>query len=208
MVAPRQRRSAEDAQREILDAAERRLIAHGPSALRLQDVASDVGISHPTVLHHFGSREALVQAVVARAIAVLEQDLLDALVASRDADDHGVAMIDRVYDTLARRGHGRLLAWLMLSGHAPLGMGPSDKWQMIAQLTHAERVRRHGARNVPPLEDTQFAVILCALALFGEAIAGPATFTSAGLAGDGEVEPRFRRWLAELLYTHLERKKR
>jgi AcrR family transcriptional regulator len=169
----------------------------------LQDVASDVGISHPTVLHHFGSREALVEAVVARAIAALEQDLLQVLSTSRAELDHGVELIDRVYDTLARRGHGRLLAWLILSGHSSSGMGPSAQWQLIAELTHAERLRQHPSADPPPLEDTRFAVILCALALFGEAIAGTATFTSAGLGDDADAEPRFRRWLAELLYAHL-----
>ncbi len=208
MIATRQRRSAEDARREILDAAEARLVAAGPSALRLQDVATDVGISHPTVLHHFGSREALVHAVVERAIQTLERDLLAALVSSQADADHGVALLDRVFDTLARRGHGRLLAWLILSGHAPLGVAPSRQWEMIAELTHTERLRRHEGGDPPTYEDTRFTVILSALALFGEAIAGPPTFASAGMGDDPEVEPRFRRWLAELLHAHLQGKPR
>jgi len=34
----------------------------------LQEIAADVGVSHSTILHHFGSREALVEAVVTRAL--------------------------------------------------------------------------------------------------------------------------------------------
>jgi AcrR family transcriptional regulator len=45
--------------------------------LRLQDIAADVGISHPAVLHHFGSREALVHAVIQRAILSLQKTWSD-----------------------------------------------------------------------------------------------------------------------------------
>src|SRR5580693_3024846 len=77
--APRRRRTAEQARSAILDAAERRLVADGPGAIRLQEVAKDVGVSHPTVLHHFGSREGLVEAVVARALDSLHGGLLAAV---------------------------------------------------------------------------------------------------------------------------------
>src|SRR6478736_553059 len=64
---PRVRRDAETARAAILEATEKRLVHVGPSGIRLQEVAADAGVSHPTVLHHFGSREALVQAVIVRA---------------------------------------------------------------------------------------------------------------------------------------------
>ncbi|MGH7329781.1 MAG: TetR/AcrR family transcriptional regulator, partial [Polyangiaceae bacterium] len=57
---PRRRLDAEAARKLILDATERRLVRVGPSGIRLQEVAKDAGVSHPTVLHHFGSRELLV----------------------------------------------------------------------------------------------------------------------------------------------------
>ena len=72
----RRRLSSEDAREAILAATEKRLREVGPDALRLQEIASDVGLSHPTVLHHFGNREALVSAVVARAMLALETDLI------------------------------------------------------------------------------------------------------------------------------------
>ena len=40
----RVRRTKEEAQRVILDAAEERLAKGGPEALRLQDIAADVGV--------------------------------------------------------------------------------------------------------------------------------------------------------------------
>src|SRR4051812_32579591 len=79
---PRRRRDAEDARAAILDAAERRLVLAGPAGIRLQEVAADVGVSHPTVLHHFGSREALVAAVIHRALERIHAEVVQAIGAS------------------------------------------------------------------------------------------------------------------------------
>jgi hypothetical protein len=46
-------------------------------------------------------------------------------------------------------------------------------------------------------------VVLSSLALFGEAVAGRASFDAAGLADDRAAPRRFREWLAELLEAHL-----
>jgi len=59
----------------IMDAVEKRLQEVGPVGIRLQDVAADVGVSHPTVLHHFGSREELLRQIADRALATVELPL-------------------------------------------------------------------------------------------------------------------------------------
>ena len=58
------RRSATQARELILEAAESQLSRFGPDSLRLKQLAADVGMSHPAILHHFGSRDGLVRAVV------------------------------------------------------------------------------------------------------------------------------------------------
>src|SRR6185295_17110146 len=65
---PRRRLRAEEAQRRILEAAEKQLMKVGPEGLRLTDLAQALGVSHPAILHHFGSREGLVAAVVRHAL--------------------------------------------------------------------------------------------------------------------------------------------
>ena len=67
----------------ILDAAEKRLREGGPDAIRLQDIARDVGIAHPTILHHFETRDGLTLALQQRAMQRLEQDLFDVLQPSK-----------------------------------------------------------------------------------------------------------------------------
>lgn len=196
------RRSAEEAQRLILDAAEKRLAQVGPAGLRLQEVAADVGIAHPTILHHFGSREALIHAVVQRALDALYTDLMKELqreLAGGKADP--VKLINRAFQTLSQRGHARLWVWLALSGQLPPSVQP---WvREIASLSHEARKKRSGSER-RSFEHTLFRTMLAGLAMFGEAIIGDAMRESAGLADDPKAAARFRAWLGRFLAEALD----
>src|SRR5262249_43552948 len=140
-TSPRIRRTAEEARTAILDAAERQLSEGGPAALRLQQVAADVGISHPTVLHHFGTRELLLQAVVTRSLASLHADVVNAIVNTPPGDERMAMLIERVFEALDRGGHGRALAWLALSGLSP--PESEGRLRQVAEAAHAMRRERH-----------------------------------------------------------------
>jgi AcrR family transcriptional regulator len=172
---PRKRRTAEEARTSILDAAEKRLVASGPAAIRLQEVAADVGVSHPTILHHFGSREALVEAVVRRALDSLHAQMLAAVGTSPGSTGKVTALLDSVFDVFAAGGHGRTLLWLTLSGHAP---AENLHIRSLAEAVHKIRCDRHsGSKRRPAFEDTYSDPL------------GPR---------------RFRRWLARVIHDHLE----
>jgi len=64
---------ADEARTRILTAAERKLAEVGPEQLRLTELAAELGISHQAILYHYGSREELVSAVLAHAIARINQ---------------------------------------------------------------------------------------------------------------------------------------
>jgi AcrR family transcriptional regulator len=201
----RARPQAADMRDAILDAAEKRLREAGPGAIRLQEVAAEVGISHPAVLHHFGSREGLVRAVVDRAIQKLQADLVSALARAPAGGDPGAAMFEQVFTVLFDEGHARLMAWLFLTGDDALATDEARAgWKRIAELTHASRVA--ATRGAPPTyEDTRFTIVLSALALFGHAIAGRATFDMAGFGRSSSVDKKFRAWLAKMLSAHMRR---
>src|SRR5918912_3670191 len=52
----------------ILDAARAEFAQRGFPAARLQDIAERAGLTHPTLLYHFGSKERLYAAVIEQAM--------------------------------------------------------------------------------------------------------------------------------------------
>lgn len=204
--AKRVRRTAEEARRLILDAAEARLARQGPEGLRLQDIARDVGISHPAILHHFESREGLVRALITRANSQLRDKLLAALAGDEMSDD-AVDHIGHVFEVLSDRGTARLLSWLLLTGRAGEGLpDQSAGHNVMGEIVQALQTRReeHAIAKglpTPDKEDTLFTAMLAANAAFGEAIVGRQLAEAAGLDQDGLK--RFRVWFAKVINDHL-----
>src|SRR5215471_4514357 len=120
-MATRVRRPVERAREEILDAAERHLVAGGPDAVRVQVVARDVGVSDGTVHYHFGSREGLMQALLRRA----GRRLRDALATTVDRWEPEALAVEELAELLrelySERQYARLTAWLRLAGWKPTG---------------------------------------------------------------------------------------
>ena len=198
----RVRRTAEDAQSAILDAASKRMSAVGPGGLRLQDVAADVGVSHPTILHHFGSREGLVAAVVHRSVDALHASLVEEIGKGRRGEKPVLEMLEAAARVLGPMGHARVVAWLSLAGEIPDTRG-SENIERIARAAHELRQHLH-REDTPPYEDMYFVIILSALALFGDVIVGPMLHPPEDERARERRSKRFRAWLARLLQSHLE----
>tara|TARA_R110000868_G_scaffold42158_19_gene143075 strand:+ start:9557 stop:10309 length:753 start_codon:yes stop_codon:yes gene_type:complete len=201
----RVRRSAEEARRLILDAAEERLAAQGPEGIRLQDIARDVGISHPAILHHFESREGLVRALIDRTSQQLREKILSALKSKQgveealDAND----IIANVFEALSDKGTARLLSWMLLTGRAAENRTSGALVTEIADELHTQRKESaltHD-RPAPDREDTLFIAMLTASAAFGDAIIGRELAKDAQLDQAGVA--RYRAWFAKLLYDHV-----
>ena len=203
----RRRRTAEEARRVILDAAEKLLREGGPEGIRLQDVARDVGISHPTILHHFESREGLTRALQIRAMERLEEELFRTL-ESEPANEHtAVGMLERVFATLGDAGHARLLAWRALGPDPPsAGERGTPILRELAERVHARRVAHRRARGLElmPAEDSELLVRLITVAMLGDGLFGPFVDELMGYGTDPAVRRRFRVWLGRLLVEHLD----
>lgn len=200
-LAPRRRHSAEEARQRILEAAQRRLAASGPEGLRLQEIASDLGISHPAILHHFGSREGLLQALAAHSGQSLNAEIAERIRAG-GADLGEILALTR--ETLASQGQARLLAWLALSGRLPAESPPL--LQGLVEVVHTGHAARRAEQGkaAPRREDTVHAVLLVAFCLFGEALVGDLFRASVGQE-DPDSPERFQAWLGELLERQFSR---
>jgi AcrR family transcriptional regulator len=202
---PRIRRTAQVARELILDAAEADLIEGGVSGLRLVALAEKVGMSHSSILHHFGSRDGLIRAVVQRTAGRMEQEVFAALEGPVD-ENAAASILERVFRALGEKGHARLMMQLYLArgehGIDPINYG--TRLRHIAVAVHRARQSRERG-GVPPFEDTLFTVMLTALSMFGDAIAGPALRASASLDEDPDADRRFIAWLARLLHGHLDK---
>jgi len=193
----RLRRTPEEARRLILKTAQALIASTGPEGLRLQDIAAAAGISHPLILHHFGSREGLVRALTRQAAA----DLRDKLVAAMASSEYSIEQqLDRVFDAF-RDGLAQRLAWLVTVD--PDGGAEAKQLIMrdIADRLHARRATAPPGPAIPRA-DTDALIHLVATAAFGDALYGTQLHRSAGLPATSETDRGFRLWLAALIRTY------
>jgi TetR/AcrR family transcriptional regulator, repressor for neighboring sulfatase len=191
----RLRRTPEEARRLILEAAQTRLATTGPEGLRLQEIAAAAGVSHPLILHHFGSREGLVRALTREAAA----ELRDKLVATMESTEYSVEqLLDRVFDTF-RDGLAQRLAWLVTVDPGGGAEGTQLIIRDIADRLHARRIATAPPGAAITRADTDALIHLVATSAFGDALYGAQLHRSAGLPATSETDRSFRRWLAALI---------
>lgn len=175
----RRRRPAEETRAEILEVAQRHLFERGPEALRLDEIAAEVGISRQAILHYYGNRDGLLRAVVEQAWTGLFRDLATLATADREP----VEFADHVDDVVRKRGNARLGAWLLLSSQ-----GLPD--------TMFEDVLEGLPDRMSSADDAGYRLLMVGAALFGDAIFGRRLRQVLGLEEGEEARADFRRWLA------------
>jgi TetR/AcrR family transcriptional regulator, repressor for neighboring sulfatase len=194
----RQRRTPEEARRLILETAQALIASTGPEGLRLQDIAAAAGISHPLILHHFGSREGLVRALTRQAVA----ELRDKLVTAIESSEYSVErQLDRVFDAF-RDGLAQRLAWLATVDTGGGTEGTQMIMRDIADRLHARRIATAPPGALISRGDTDALIHLVATAAFGDALYGMQLHRSAGLPATSETAHSFRLWLAALIRAH------
>jgi TetR/AcrR family transcriptional regulator, repressor for neighboring sulfatase len=194
--SPRTRRSAAEARQRILEVAQRELLRVGPEALRLTDLARQLGLSHPAILHHFGSREGLVAAVVQHSMHALTQQLMAAFEPPNVQRIDRFELIDLVARVCREGGLARLLAFLLL--HDRERSEPSSGELPLKPLVDTAHELRQRFGHPASYEETRFEIQLIAVVLLGDAIFGDAVRVATG-AREQLASAEFRRRLTQLL---------
>ena len=178
------------------------MAASGPAGLRLQEVAKAAGVSHPTILHHFGSREGLIQALNLRAIEQLRTVLIDVLKASPGSSENAITPTFAAYrDGLARR-----MVWLMQSGSFAIGPAGLPMLDEMVLALQALRERLAGPDTRIDIADTRAIVHLTTFAAFGDAILGKRLRRAQSPDEEIAQREKFETWFGELLNVYMTRK--
>jgi AcrR family transcriptional regulator len=138
---------------QLLDLAYEYALAHGLGELSLRPLATAIGSSPRVLLFLFGSKDALVRALLARARAD-ELVMLDQLAAGPPGGDPLLAAADRVWDWLARPEHRALLG-LWVEAYARSVIDPDGPWAGFARETVADWLRVLAAAQPAPARRTR-----------------------------------------------------
>lgn len=134
--------------RELLDAAYQHVLGNGLSDMSLRPLAKAIGSSPRVLLFLFGSKEELVQALLARA----RQDELAYLAALRDGQEAAVGGRE-IWSWLAAPSHRALLA-LWVEGYARSLLGEPGPWADFGSQTVRDWLGLLAACQPASLRDT------------------------------------------------------
>jgi AcrR family transcriptional regulator len=194
--ARRVRRTPEEARTLALASARRLLLVEGPDAITLQSVATDLGMSHTNLIHHFGSAAGLQSELMRQMMSELTAAIESAVMRLRAGKGEFRDFVDIVFDAFDRGGAGRLAAWIVLSGEAtrlaPVGEVVRD------YIDSVERGAGPGAQDVH--ERVTSATLFVTMAALGDAIIGNHLRRMVGRERDA-----VRRIIGRLLPVVLER---
>ncbi|WP_247410195.1 TetR/AcrR family transcriptional regulator [Bradyrhizobium sp. 23] len=201
-MAKRQRRTPEAAKFAILDAAERRLHDDGPEGVRIQRIAADLNITDAAVHYHFGTREALMDALLRRIGRRLVDDI-ESTIQKWAPDQIDVAALGRLFQrTYADERAAKLALWLSVAGHRPKGSG---MLKPLVKRVHRARLEsaRKAKRTAPRISSTQFSIALLSAAHMLAAMSGEALMASVSEDPAGLDQRDFLDFAVKLIARHL-----
>lgn len=89
----------------LIEAAELHFARVGFEAARLQDIAKDVGITRPSLLYHYPTKEALYDAVIRDALGRLQRDLVGQAIVKPEFEETMVGLTGAYADFIAKNSN-------------------------------------------------------------------------------------------------------
>lgn len=196
----RRRRTPEQARATILEVARQRLGEHGLDGLNVVDVARNAGMSHATLIHHFGNTDGMRRALVSYMTSRLLRDVIGAL---QGGSPQPLIVLKDLFAALSQSGHAKLLAWLAIGDselRKTLDSPPAEVMELFAELVDVLANQLPEALEREPA--ARRMVYLVATAAIGYGVAGALLPRVIGLAReDAEAFPE---WLGLQLQRMLD----
>lgn len=209
MPRPPKRQPAEQARREILEHAELLLLDHGPDALKLERIAKSMGSTHSRILHHFGSRNALLEALLDHGRQKILSSKLDAIEGLDRKPANDTELVELLADVSnqivasdRRTRIPELMAALKVYG-VRLDQEAEGTYDDIIAVLHLLRGAFAAKRGLtaPTEDDSRFLIVLAVFCLFAEGTIGDEIRNAARCGDPVESRKRFWDWFAEMLAT-------
>lgn len=125
--------------------ARRRLEEQGLDGLGIVEVARDAGMSHATLLHHFGSAEGMRLALIDSMASRLIRDVVKSI----RADDPADVIFEKLFATFTKTNHANLIAWRALNTSMQVEFGESFKlFDELIDVCAEPTGNREEARNL------------------------------------------------------------
>jgi AcrR family transcriptional regulator len=192
----RVRRTPDAARDAVLQAARARLLQHGVAGLKIADVARDAGMSHATLLHHFGSSDAMRRALIERMAGELLGEFIGLIGAGEPTPARLGELFRRLFTGLSDARHAQLFAWFALSAldQPDEVVNAATETRPLVEALLERMSRQTAATKTPP----RYIALLVVAAAIGMGVAGPWLKQVRLLRGDADVG-EFAQWFAEFL---------
>lgn len=173
MGRPRQHEGQVATTERLLSAAEEEFGEHGYHGAKLQDIAAKAGISRPSLLYHYGSKEALYDAVVRAVFAELGATLEAAMAEAESFEERLDAIVSGFVGFVrGRRATARLVVRQVMDEQGP---GQALLLEVGAPLIQRveDFIRSEGGPRVPAGLPVRGALLQVVSSTFVKAASGP-----------------------------------
>jgi AcrR family transcriptional regulator len=158
--------------------------------VRVQPLATELGITDAAIYHHFGNREGLLDSLArfgARRLRTSMEEVVDGHEA-RASDI--AALVELAVDAFESRGYARLILWLADAGN-PVGRGSG----MFDAIVSAFESARPG-KGKGDINEARSLAALMVMVCAAEPLFGDITRKSVSLPGGKPAARKFRSWFA------------
>jgi AcrR family transcriptional regulator len=169
-----------EVKKAILDAAEKLLLIKSPNKITVREIAKAAKIKHPLIHRHFGTKEKVIVAVHARAIAKLEGTISDI----ENLEENVEAFFLVIEKSKVRQ---IALARAMMDGVDPRQI--QDKFPVMQHILRLLKKRRENSKSESKYDAETITSILGATAL-GWFLYEPFLLASTGLDESNKDEIR------------------